>query len=81
MRIIYLSRKIINIFITIYIMERFEEKAQLEFNCKTVGELIDVLEDIRSVMGENTKVGRVNTLRPSIDVQLFNYDNSIVILN
>lgn len=62
-------------------MERFEEKAQLEFNCKTVGELIDVLEDIRSVMGENTKVGRVNTLRPSIDVQLFNYDNSIVILN
>lgn len=62
-------------------MERFEEKAQLEFNCKTVGELIDVLEDISSVMGENTKVGRVNTLRPSIDVQLFNYDNSIVILN
>ena len=62
-------------------MERFEEKAQLEFNCKTVGELIDVLEDIRSVMGEDTKVGRVNTLRPSIDVQLFNYDNSIVILN
>ena len=62
-------------------MERFEEKAQLEFNCKTVGELIDVLEDIRSVMGEDTKVGRINTLRPSIDVQLFNYDNSIVILN
>lgn len=62
-------------------MERFEEKAQLEFNCKTVGELIDVLEDISSVMGEDTKVGRVNTLRPSIDVQLFNYDNSIVILN
>lgn len=62
-------------------MERLKEKAQLEFNCKTVGELIDVLEDISSVMGENTKVGRVNTLRPSIDVQLFNYDNSIVILN
>lgn len=62
-------------------MERFEEKAQLEFNCKTVGELIDVLEDISSIMGEDTKVGRVNTLRPSIDVQLFNYDNSIVILN
>ena len=62
-------------------MERFEEKAQLEFNCKTIGELIDVLEDISSVMGEDTKVGRVNTLRPSIDVQLFNYDNSIVILN
>jgi hypothetical protein len=62
-------------------MERFEEKAQMEFNCKTVGELIDVLEDISSVMGEDTKVGRVNTLRPSIDVQLFNYDNSIVILN
>ena len=58
-----------------------KKKAQLEFNCKTVGELIDVLEDIRSVMGENTKVGRINTLRPSIDVQLFNYDNSIVILN
>lgn len=62
-------------------MERFKEKAQLEFNCKTVGELINVLEDIRSVIGEDTKVGRVNTLRPSIDVQLFNYDNSIVILN
>lgn len=62
-------------------MERLKEKAQLEFNCKTVGELIDVLEDISSVMGEDTKVGRVNTLRPSIDVQLFNYDNSIVILN
>lgn len=62
-------------------MERFEEKAQLEFNCKTVGELIDVLEDISSIMDEDTKVGRVNTLRPSIDVQLFNYDNSIVILN
>lgn len=62
-------------------MERFEEKAQLEFNCKTIGELIDVLEDISSVMGEDTKVGRVNTLRPSIDVQLFNYDNAIVILN
>jgi hypothetical protein len=62
-------------------MKRLKEKAQLEFNCKTVGELIDVLEDISSIMGEDTKVGRVNTLRPSIDVQLFNYDNSIVILN
>lgn len=62
-------------------MERFEEKAQLEFNCKTVGELIDVLEDISSVMGEDTKVGRVNNLRPSIDVQLYNYDNAIVVLN
>lgn len=76
-----MSRKIINIFITIYNMERLKEKAQLEFNCKTVGELIDVLEDISSVMGKDTKVGRVNNLRPSIDVQLFNYDNSIVILN
>ncbi len=81
MRINYLSRKIIKLFITILFMERLKEKAQLEFNCKTVGELIDVLEDISSVMGEDTKVGRVNTLRPSIDVQLFNYDNSIVILN
>ena len=62
-------------------MKRFEEKAQLEFNCKTVGELIDVLEDIRTVMGDNVRVGRVNNLRPSIDVQLFNYDNAIVILN
>ena len=62
-------------------MERFKEKAQLEFNCKTIDQLIDVLEDIRTVMGGDTKVGRVNTLRPSIDVQLFNYDNSIVILN
>jgi len=68
-------------FITIYFMKRFEEKAQLEFNCKTVGELIDVLEDIRTVMGDNVRVGRVNNLRPSIDVQLFNYDNAIVILN
>lgn len=62
-------------------MERFEEKAQLEFNCKTVGELIDVLKDISSVMGKDTKVGKINNLRPSIDVQLFNYDNAIVILN
>lgn len=62
-------------------MKRFEEKAQLEFNCKTVNDLIEVLEDIRNVMGGETKVGRVHTLRPSIDVQLFNYDDSIVILN
>lgn len=62
-------------------MERLEEKAQLEFNCKTVNDLIEVLEDIRSVMGGETKVGRVNNLHPSIDVQLFNYDNSIVVLN
>ena len=68
-------------FITIYFMERFEEKAQLEFNCKTVGELIDVLEDISSVMSEDTKVGRVNNLHPNIDVQLYNYDNAIVVLN
>jgi hypothetical protein len=62
-------------------MERFEEKAQLEFNCKTVGELIDVLEDIRIVMGNNVRVGRVNNLHPNIDVQLYNYDNAIVLLN
>lgn len=62
-------------------MKRFEEKAQLEFNCKTVGELIDVLEDIRSVMSEDTKVGRINNLHPNIDVQLYNYDNAIVVLN
>lgn len=62
-------------------MERFEEKAQLEFNCKTVGELIDVLEDIRTVMGNNVRVGRVNNLHPNIDVQLYNYDNAIVVLN
>lgn len=62
-------------------MERLEEKAQLEFNCKTVNDLIEVLEDIRSAMGGNIKVGRVNSLHPSIDVQLFNYDNSIVVLN
>ena len=62
-------------------MERLEEKAQLEFNCKTVDDLIEVLEDIRTAMGGNVKVGRVNSLHPSIDVQLFNYDNSIVVLN
>ena len=62
-------------------MKRLEEKAQLEFNCKTVGELINVLEDIRTVMGEDTRVGRVNNLHPSIDVQLYNYDDSIVVLN
>ena len=77
----YLSRKIINIFINISYMKRFEEKAQLEFNCKTIEQLIDVLEDIRTVMGDNVRVGRVNNLRPSIDVQLFNYDNAIVLLN
>ena len=62
-------------------MKRFEEKAQLEFNCKTVNELIKVLEDIKTVMGGNTKVGKVNNLHPSIDVQLFNYDDAIVVLN
>jgi len=62
-------------------MEKLREKAQLEFNCKTIDQLIEVLEDIRTVMGNDVKVGRVNTLRPSIDVQLYNYDNAIVILN
>jgi hypothetical protein len=67
--------------LTILFMERFEEKAQLEFNCKTIDQLIDVLEDIRTVMGGDTKVGRVNNLRPSVDVKLFNYDDAIVVLN
>ena len=62
-------------------MEKLREKAQLEFNCKTIDQLIEVLEDIRTVMGDDVKVGRVNTSRPSIDVQLYNYDNAIVILN
>ena len=62
-------------------MERFKEKAQLEFNCKTIDQLIDVLEDIRTVMGNDVKVGRVNNLRPSVDVKLFNYDDAIVVLN
>lgn len=62
-------------------MGRLKEKPQLEFNCKTIDQLIEVLEDIKSVMGGNTKVGRVNTLRPSIDVQLYNYDDAIVVLN
>lgn len=62
-------------------MKRFEEKAQLEFNCKTIDQLIDVLEDIRIVMGNNVRVGRVNNLHPNIDVQLYNYDNAIVLLN
>lgn len=80
-KINYLSRKIINVFITIYSMKKLKEKAQLEFNCKTVNQLIDVLEDIRDVMGGNISVGRVSTLRPSINVQLFNHNNSIVVLN
>jgi len=62
-------------------MKRLKEKAQLEFNCKTINQLIDVLEDIRTVMGGNTKVGRTNNLKPNIDVQLFNYGDGIVILN
>lgn len=60
---------------------KLKEKAQVEFNCKTIGELINVLNDIQSVMGKNTKIGKINNLNPSIDVQLFNYDNPIVILN
>ena len=62
-------------------MERFEEKAQMEFNCKTIEQLIEVLEDIRTVMGDDVRVGRVNTLKPSINVQLFNYNDAIVVLN
>lgn len=62
-------------------MERLKEKAQLAFNCKTIDQLIEVLEDIRSVMGDDVKVGRVNNLHPNIDVQLYNYDNAIVVLN
>lgn len=62
-------------------MERLKEKAQLEFNCKTINQLIDVLEDIKSVMGNNVKVGRVNNLHPNINVQLFDYDDTIVLLN
>ena len=58
-----------------------KEKAQLEFNCKTIEQLIDVLEDIRTVMGDDVRVGRVNTLKPSINVQLFNYNDVIVVLN
>ena len=62
-------------------MKRFEEKAQLEFNCKTVSELIEVLEDIESIMGGSTRVGRINNLHPNVDVKLYNYNDSIVILN
>lgn len=61
-------------------MKRLKEKAQLEFNCKTIDQLIDVLEDIKTVMGEDVKVGRTNNLHPSIKVQLFNYDDAIVLL-
>ena len=50
-------------------MERLEEKAQLEFNCKTVDDLIEVLEDIRTAIGGDTRVGRVNNLHPNINVQ------------
>jgi hypothetical protein len=38
-------------------MKRLEEKAQLEFNYKTVGKLIEVLEDIHIMMGKDTKNG------------------------
>jgi hypothetical protein len=62
-------------------MERLKEKAQMEFNCKTIDQLIEVLEDIRTVMGDDVRVGRMNSLRPSIDVQLYNYENAIVVLN
>lgn len=62
-------------------MERLKEKAQMEFNCKTIEQLIEVLEDIRTVMGDDVRVGRVNTLKPSINVQLFNYNDAIVVLN
>ena len=36
---------------------------------------------IRTVMGDDVRVGRVNNLHPNIDVQLYNYDNAIVVLN
>ncbi len=62
-------------------MEKLKEKAQMEFNCKTIEQLIEVLEDIRTVMGDDVRVGRVNTLKPSINVQLFNYNDAIVVLN
>ena len=57
------------------------EKAQIEYNCKTLDELIDVLQDIKSVFGKDTKVGRINNTHPSINVQLFNYNDGIVVLN
>ena len=62
-------------------MKKLKEKAQMEFNCKTIDQLIEVLEDIRTVMGDDVRVGRVNNLHPNIDVQLYNYDNAIVVLN
>ena len=62
-------------------MKKLKEKAQMEFNCKTIEQLIEVLEDIRTVMGDDVRVGRVNNLHPNIDVQLYNYDNAIVVLN
>ena len=62
-------------------MEKLKEKAQMEFNCKTIEQLIEVLEDISTVMGDDVRVGRVNTLKPSINVQLFNYNDAIVVLN
>lgn len=61
-------------------MERIKEKAQFEYRCKTIDELISVLEDIKDVMGD-IKVGKINTIHPSINVQLFNHDDSIVVLN
>ena len=62
-------------------MEKLKEKAQLEFTCKTIDQLIDVLQDIKLVMGKDVRVGKINNLHPSIDVQLFNYDKAIVLLN
>lgn len=62
-------------------MKRFEEKAQLEYKCKTIEQLIDVLEDIKSVIGDDVKVGRINNLNPSISVKLFDYGDAIVVLD
>ena len=61
-------------------MERIKEKAQFEYRCKTIDELISVLEDIKDIMGD-IKVGKINTIHPSINVQLFNHDDGIVVLN
>lgn len=62
-------------------MDRLKEKAQFEYRCKTIDELIDVLNDIKDTMGDDVKVGRVNNLHPSINVQLFDYGDTIVVLN
>lgn len=60
---------------------RLEERAMISENFKDLNGLISFLQDVQSEFG-NVQVGNSLTLRPNIDVELFNNnDNLIVILN